>query len=64
MKQDNKTTIFNYPAKQYSSNVYRDTIKYQKQYGFEIGKGEHATWNNEADAFKHAYMQAQLALCG
>ena len=65
MKQDNKkTTIFNYPAKKYSSNVYRDTTKYQKQYGFEIGKGEHATWNNEADAFKHAYMQAQLALWG
>ncbi|MBR1907564.1 hypothetical protein IJ818_01355 [bacterium] len=32
--------------------------KYQKIYGFEIGTGEHDTWNNEADAFKHAYMQA------
>ncbi len=27
-----------------------------------MGTGEHATWNNEADAFKHAYMQAQLSL--
>lgn len=26
-------------------------------YGFDIGQGKHATWNNEADAFKHAYMQ-------
>ena len=33
---------------------------YQKQYGFKIGTGEHATWNNEADAFKHAFMQAVL----
>ncbi len=33
------------------------TYKAQKKYGFEIGTGEHATWNNEADAFKHAYMQ-------
>lgn len=33
------------------------TYKAQKKYGFEMGKGEHATWNNEADAFKHAYMQ-------
>lgn len=41
MKQDkNKTTIFNYPAKKYSSDVFNDTIKYQKQYGFEIGTGK------------------------
>lgn len=25
-----------------------------------MGTGEHATWNNEADAFKHAYMQWYL----
>ena len=36
------------------------TYKAQKIYNFEIGKGEHATWNNEADAFKHAYMQWYL----
>ena len=27
-----------------------------------MGTVEHVTWNNEADAFKHAYMQAQLSL--
>ncbi len=27
-----------------------------------MGTGEHATWNNEADAFKHAYMQADIAI--
>lgn len=37
------------------------TYKAQKKYGFEIGIGEHATWNNEADAFKHAYMQWHLS---
>lgn len=33
-----------------------------KKYGFDIGTGEHATWNNEADAFKHTYMGADLVL--
>ena len=33
--------------------VLNATYKAQKKYGFEIGTGEHATWNNEADAFKH-----------
>ncbi|MBE7712440.1 MAG: hypothetical protein E7Z87_01705 [Cyanobacteria bacterium SIG26] len=58
----NKTNIFNYPAKKYSSWIFDETLKYQKQYGFDIGKGEHATWNNESDAFKHAFMQAHLSL--
>lgn len=42
--------------------VVDDTTKYANKYGFEIGKGEHSTWNNESDAFKHAYMQALLTL--
>lgn len=50
------------PAKIYSSEVYAKTKKYQKIYGFEIGTGEHDTWNNEADAFKHTFMQADLSL--
>ncbi len=41
--------------------VLNATYKAQKKYGFEIGTGEHATWNNEADAFKHAYMAWHLA---
>ncbi len=66
MKQNNKnqnnTNIFNYIPKKYSSYIFDATTKYQKKYGFDMGTGEHATWNNEADAFKHAYMQAQLSL--
>jgi len=48
--------------KQYNNEIYSKTKKYQKIYGFEIGTGEHDTWNNEADAFKHTFMQADLAL--
>lgn len=66
MKQNNNTknniNIFNYIPKKYSSYVFDATTKYQKKYDFEMGTGNHATWNNEADAFKHAFMQAQLTL--
>ena len=37
-------------------------FKISKKYNFEIGTGKHATWNNEADAFKHTFMQAHLSL--
>ena len=61
-KNNNNVNPFNYIAKKYSSYIFDETTKYQKKYDFEIGTGTHATWNNEADAFKHTYMQAQLAL--
>jgi len=47
---------------EFNKYIHNETVKYQKQYGFEMGTGEHATWNNEADAFKHAYMQAVLSI--
>ena len=56
------------PSKKYRNRedfnkyIHNETVKYQRQYGFEMGTGEHATWNNEADAFKHAYMQAVLSI--
>ena len=40
----------------------KKTKKYQKKYGFEIGKGNLDTWNNEADAFKHTFAAADIAL--
>lgn len=49
-------------AKIYGNWVFDDTINYQRKYKFEMGQGEHAIWNNEADAFKHTFMQAQLSL--
>ena len=48
--------------KKFNEKIHKDTVKYQKQYGFQIGTGEHATWNNEADAFKHTYMQALISI--
>ena len=50
------------PAKQFNNEIYAKTKKYQQIYGFEIGTGDKDTWNNEADAFKHTFMQAQLAV--
>ena len=32
------------------------TQKGHEKYGFERGEGEHPTWNNESDAFKHTYL--------
>ncbi len=58
MKGKNMTnTKYNIPRTVFNNIVLDATRKAQQKYGFEIGTGEHATWNNEADAFKHAYMQ-------
>ena len=46
----------------FNKYIHNETVRYQRQYGFEMGTSEHATWNNEADAFKHAYMQAVLSI--
>jgi len=53
MKEKIKDLV-NYPRKKFNEDVLNATYKAQKKYGFEIGTGPHATWNNEADAFKHA----------
>lgn len=48
--------------KKFNVEIDRKTKYYQKMYGFEISSDpKHPTWNNEADAFKHAFMQAVLA---
>lgn len=52
----------NFIDKNYSQNLYAKTKKYQKIYGFNIGTGKNDTWNNEADAFKHTFGSADLAL--
>ena len=52
--------------KEFNDKMSSITSKYQKIYNFEINKDKpkNPTWNNEADAFKHTFMQAQLALLG
>ena len=32
------------------------------KYDFYIDSGKNSTWNNEADAFKHAFMQARTTV--
>ena len=48
--------------KAFNDEMVNKTWQYQKEYGFEVSpiKG-HEFWNNQADAFKHAYMQAHLS---
>ena len=47
-------------VKDFKNEMFNKTMYYQRVYGFETNKENktHATWNNEADAFKHAFMQA------
>ena len=55
----NISRLYNSPEtrKEFNNEVDRKTKEYQKKYGFEISDDpKHPTWNNEADAFKHAYM--------
>lgn len=40
---------------------YKQLTRLRRNTGSKMGTGEHATWNNEADAFKHAYMQWKLS---
>ena len=47
---------------EFNNYIVKQTNKYQKKYGFDIGTGEHASWNNEADAFKHVYLSAWLTI--
>jgi len=48
--------------KELNNKIYSATKYYQKQYKFGIGIGEHDTWNNEADAFKHTFGSAYMAI--
>ena len=41
---------------EFTDIMIRDTARFQETYGFELENG--SAWNNEADAFRHAYMQA------
>ena len=48
--------------KEINNKIYSATKIYQKRYGFKIGSGVHDTWNNEADAFKHTFGSAYIAI--
>lgn len=53
-----------YLPKNYSKTLYAKTKKYQKIYNFDLGTGKNDTLNNEADAFKHTFGSAEMALLG
>ena len=57
MKQ---TFDYNKSKDEFTKEMLKDTLKYQKKYGFDIGQNNVA-WNNEADAFRHTYMQSIIA---
>ena len=50
-----------YTEGEFTRVMIRDTAKFREKYGFEVGSNGSA-WNNESDAFRHAYMQAYLTL--
>lgn len=55
----NKKLDYNKDKNEFTKEMINDTLKYQKQYGFKLGENNSAH-NNEADAFRHAYMQSLL----
>lgn len=50
---------YNKSKDEFTREMLNDTLKYQKKYGFKLGENNSAH-NNEADAFRHAYMQSLL----
>ena len=38
-----------------------ETKDAQKKFGFQINTGKNPTWNNETDAFKHAFLSWYLS---
>ncbi len=64
----NKNEIYDFfnneqKRKEYNDEIVSKTLHYQKKFGFKTStqKG-HEFWNNEADAFKHAYSGADMYL--
>lgn len=47
----------------FKNEMIRKTWEYQKKFGFETSPRQgHEFWNNEADAFKHVFGSAKMAL--
>ena len=59
MNTNKNKTLWSY--NEFVNTMVRDTFRFQEVYGFELGNNGSA-WNNESDAFRHAYMQAYLTL--
>ena len=59
MNTNKNKTLWSY--NEFVDTMVWDTFRFQRIYGFELGNNGSA-WNNESDAFRHAYMQAYLTL--
>ena len=63
-KKDNLINFANkeLKTKEYNDEIVNKTQYYQNKFGFQINKENkgHEFWNNEADAFKHTFMAADL----
>ena len=58
-KKFNPIEYIKIKEREFTQEMLKDTLKYQNKYGFNIGNNN--AHNNEADAFRHAYMQSILA---
>jgi len=53
----------NYLKQSYGQDTLKKTMHYQQKYGFEVNPDpSKRTHNNEGDAFKHAFMSADLMI--
>ena len=57
----NPKEFINKKEREFTTKMVNETLRYQKLYGFDIGKDNVAV-DNEADAFRHTYKQAYLSL--
>lgn len=48
----------------FNEMVDKETKDAQKKYGFQINSGNNPTWNNDSDAFKHAFLSWYLSYYG
>ena len=63
IKKINEMVTKKQKQEDFKDDMVRKTWEYQKKFGFETSPRQgHEFWNNEADAFKHAFGSADMAL--
>lgn len=62
MTNNKRNKLMKHLEEWYADEMVSDTLHFQQKYGFDAGENNKTTWNNEADAFKHTYMQAHMFL--
>ena len=63
IKKINEMVTKKQKQEDFKDEMVRKTWEYQKKFGFETSPRQgHEFWNNEADAFKHAFGSADMVL--